>query len=319
MLTIRIENISVTYWLWKWSENDFKKPISFAIENARVEFKFIKVGSMEKDRQVAMNGEVRIFLDSPSQQLLKGLSTIDGTYTQEAATYIHKIAEECVRRLGIYSRWALGLNWIISEISGIEIEDLFGEQTFGIPNVTWTLDGKEYKEFKPRLRKKRSRINPMFKSKNLLTPSKWQELQRFISRNPLPSNEIVELLRIRTRAAWHEKRVSTLETVALIEVVIRHKIQRIAMEKGISKKKIENIEDDVTLSVLLNLLLPMFLNKYENQKYWKYINDLDNLRKLRNQIMHKNIPEEKLDTEKVYRGVVAAIKIVSFLERKFPD
>jgi len=101
--------------------------------------------------------------------------------------------------------------------------------------------------------------------------------------------------------------------------VVRNKIQKVAIKKGVSKTRIENIEDEIGLSILLNVLLPMALAKGENRRYKKYINDLDKLRKLRNNIMHKNIPEETMDKDIVYKGVVAAIKIVSFLEKKFPD
>ena len=320
MLLIRIENVSVDYHLWRWDEDDFEKPVSFQIQNARVEFNFIRDKLLaQEDRQWAMKGNIKIFVDKPPKELLTGLSTASGGNAREAAQYIYDIAQECLHRLIVYSRWGIGLDSILDYTSRLRFEDLFGEDIFGGTRIFWTLDGEKYRDFRPTLKKTRSKINPLFKSKNLLTPSKWAGLQKFILENPLPSKEMEELLRIRSKVAWNEKRIPTLETAALVEVVVRNKIQEVAIRKGVSKTRIENIEDEIGLSILLNVLLPMALTKGKYRRYRKYINDLDKLRKLRNKIMHKNIPEETMDKETVYKGVVAAIKIVSFLKNKFPD
>ena len=52
------------------------------------------------------------------------------------------------------------------------------------------------------------------------------------------------------------------------------------------------------------------------KKYKKYLDNLDSLRKIRNKIMHENIQEKEIDLNAVKRGVNAAIKITTLLEKK---
>ncbi len=191
MLLVRIVNVSVDYWLWKWDESDFKKPVSFQIQNARVEFNFIRDDLLaQEDRQLVMKGNIKIFVDKPPKELLTGLSTVSGKNAQEAAQYIYDIAQECLHRLLLYSRWGIGLDNILDYTSRLRFEDLFREDIWSGTRISWTLDEEEYRDFRPVLKKTRSRINSLFRSKNLLTPSKWAGLQEFILENPLPRKEM---------------------------------------------------------------------------------------------------------------------------------
>ena len=130
-------------------------------------------------------------------------------------------------------------------------------------------------------------------------------------------DQLNELLRIKSKARWREKRIPTIETAALMEITIRNKVQLLLQRQGQSKKKIDAADDELGFSMLLNVLLPLALTKGELARYKKHIDELDALRKVRNDIMHRNIPESSIDGTVVLRGIEAAIKITQFLERKY--
>jgi len=68
--------------------------------------------------------------------------------------------------------------------------------------------------------------------------------------------------------------------------------------------------------MLLNAFLPIVLTRSELSRYKKYIDDLDALRRVRNNIMHRNVLESSIDRGVVTRGIEAAIKITQFLDKK---
>jgi len=62
--------------------------------------------------------------------------------------------------------------------------------------------------------------------------------------------------------------------------------------------------------------LPMMLNKGELKKMKKHIGKFDRLRKIRNDIVHKNLKEEFINKKAVSDGINAGIKIIEFLKDK---
>lgn len=199
-------------------------------------------------------------------------------------------------------------------------EEMFGKEGFILAktHVYWRYGSGKFRPFKPKIKMPKRKINPIFKSKYLLTTKKWQKITDFAKGSTsILGKEIEELLRIKSKVRWREKRIPVIETAALMETMIKNKIQIALERQGQSKEKIEDSNKDVGFSVLINFLLPLVLTKSEVGKYKKYINNLDKLRKIRNDIMHKNIQDKDIDQGQVILGIQAAIKITQMLSKKF--
>ena len=149
-----------------------------------------------------------------------------------------------------------------------------------------------------------------------MSVDKWTKFKKYLSSAPELSQNIVELVRIKSKVEWNEKRIPTIETAALMEVIIRNTATIALKNRGISNKKIKHINDEAGLSILLNMLLPLILTKSETEKYKVYLDHLDALRGIRNKIMHGNLPEKDIDLEVVKKGINAAIEITLLLEKK---
>jgi len=153
-------------------------------------------------------------------------------------------------------------------------------------------------------------------SKNLLSVDKWIKFKKYLSSAPKLSQNIVELVKIKSKVEWNEKRIPTIEASALIEVVIRNAATNALKNQGVSRRKIKNTNDEAGLSILLNMLLPLILTRKEMGANKLYLAHLDALRNVRNKIMHENLPEKDIDLEVVEKGINAAIEITLLLEKK---
>lgn len=182
-------------------------------------------------------------------------------------------------------------------------------------NVFWRTGGSEFTPFTLK-KKQESTINPIFQSQNLLSPKKWIEFGKYLVSAPELSPNIVELVRIKSKVDWKERRIPTIETAALMEVVIRNAVTTALKNQGVSNTKIKGANDEAGLSILLNMLVPLILKKEEVAKYKTYLDQLDALRTVRNKIMHENLPEQSIDLDVVKNGISAAIEITLLLERK---
>jgi len=87
-------------------------------------------------------------------------------------------------------------------------DDIFHDRMFvQTTHAFWRLGSTTFVPFLPRARKRTRRINPVFKSKYLITPKKWIKLGQYVRSDPHLTEEIQELVRIRTHVAWRQKRV----------------------------------------------------------------------------------------------------------------
>ncbi|MFA6534269.1 MAG: hypothetical protein WCT37_03790 [Patescibacteria group bacterium] len=305
--------------LWKWNEQDYKKSIKFFIDEAEVDFKFtlenFYSGKNLPKIQMPLRGSFTFTINNPPQEFLAGLKNSNEINTQETAKKLYILYEKAFKKLVIYGRWIAKLP-NVSEMTKNSFNEIFYQKKsrFGV-SIFWHLNNERPRLFKFKKRK-RLGINPLFKSKNLLTSKKWDKIRNFASTNEELSSELIELINIKAKVNWGDKRIPAIETAALMEVVIKNKMQVLLNSQGQSKKKIKDLNDKIGLSVLLNVVLPLALTKLEMKKYKKYIDALDSLRKVRNDIMHENILEEEIDLQKIKEGVNAAIKILLLLNAK---
>jgi hypothetical protein len=320
-LNIALQDVDApSFFLWKWTKEDYDKLIRFTIDEVSITFRFT-LDSLYKDnkklpeRQMPMHGLFVFTIKNPPPEFLEGLKNPDGKNAEEAAQKIFNLYEKALNKVTLYGRWVTKLTSITDGIRTYYDDMFFGRGILPRKHVYWRLNNQEWKPFEIKPKKKRG-INPIFKSKNLLTPKKWERINKFAVSNKELGREIEELVRIKSKVDWGTKRIPTIEIAALIEVIIRNKVQILLEKHGQSRRKIDNVNDETSLSVFLNVVLPLILSKTEMKKHKKYIDALDLLRKTRNDIMHRNISENEINLETVKKGVEAAIKITQLLNVK---
>ncbi len=319
MLKITLEEISVPMLtVWKWSEGDFKNGLKFSTDDAKIEFYILPDKySLERglrDRETFLNGRIVIEIENPEKNLLNGLVDSNSANSSRSAEKIHEIYKAVFQYVTFLCRWHGNLQYLFDG-QGTSFHDLFYDDALSSSRVMWSLNNGRENLFK--LKKGKSRkISPIFKSKNLLTKQRWDKIRGAALRGELISNELQELIKIKGKANWGEKRIPIVETAALMEVVLNNKVRLFLQDKGQSKTKIDSIEKEIGFSILINLFLPSLLAKSEFKKYRRHINDLDALRKIRNDIMHKNAKEANINQDIALRGINAAIKITSILDKK---
>lgn len=312
MLFIKANHLFIpsVFFLWRWTENDHSVPLQIDLdENIKVDF-FIEYDDMSKiiDRKFAMNSNLAIYVKNPKQSLLDSFSN----NSDEAAQFIYSCYAETIRRFVLYAR--ISLNTVSILDGNVTFGDLYQERYF--KNFSWSTDGSNYKPF-VYTPKKIVGINPLFKSKNLISPKVWKRLQVSFKKIALPSKETEELLRFKTKAQWNEKRIAIVESVAIIELLIRSKVGNIIGSKGFNIKRLDELKKDIGLSVLLNIAIPSALTKAELSKYSKYIKDVDKLNSIRNKVMHENLENKLVDKDLVIKGISSSIKLLQFLNKKF--
>jgi hypothetical protein len=320
MLEILLKDVSIPFFvLWKWTEDDYKKGLSFKIGDWTSTFHFVAgtfSSGKPNDRQWPLYGNVLFSVPNPTPEFLEGLKHPRSKNAIAAAQKIHDAYRNCLQRLVSLCRWTIDLSNIIDQSEDSLERLLKGQSILGESHVSWRMGQGSFVPFAPEIPKQRG-INPLFKSRNLLTASKWEKVIESGRKGVVIDDQLNELLRIKSKARWREKRIPTIETAALMEITIRNKVQLLLQRQGQSKKKIDAADDELGFSMLLNVLLPLALTKGELARYKKHIDKLDALRKVRNDIMHRNIPESSIDGTVVLRGIEAAIKITQFLEKKF--
>jgi hypothetical protein len=190
--------------------------------------------------------------------------------------------------------------------------DLFEGKFQRQTNVSWSLDGETFTPFnyKPKTGRK---INPIYRSEALIKPADWVRLQRAISRQQMPPVEVSELLKLRSKVQWNEKRVSIVESAAIIEMALKNVVSNALLQRGVSKARLDSLREEAGLSIFLNFMLPLGLSNATYKRVLPLIHKIDKLRKLRNQIMHENLPEQDIDTEQAYEGVDSCVNLIMYL------
>jgi glycogen synthase len=99
-----------------------------------------------------------------------------------------------------------------------------------------------------------------------------------------------------------------LELFIFCETFIVEILKQIKISKGITNKKIKNI--DIPISYLLNIELPLVLNEFDES--WKtVINNIDLVRSIRNKIVHDNYKptrDEAINSANYVRAFVGKVK-----------
>lgn len=317
MLHIKINNIAVPFVLTGWNKKDMLTPLRISEADWIAELYILPDiirNEFPPNNQILVHGNIEVYIQKPEDWLLDGINQKSPDEIMRAAKYIYDIYIESMRRAVVYARMNLNLQNILEMNSSFY--DLFEDHPFSSKKVEWRVEKATLKTFSFEIPKS-NEINPLFKEDKLVSPEKWRSLQKFIDKNHLPSKEVEELLRLKQKTAWNEKRIATIESAIIIEFILSKKIQKILTVQGVSQNKIKEMKREIGMSISLNLIIPLSISKKEYEKQKSCIEKIDKLRKVRNEIIHESLKESSIELKTVSEGIDSAIQLISFLDIKF--
>ena len=195
------------------------------------------------------------------------------------------------------------------------ITNFFSDGVSSRGQVEWSVDGKTFMPFRPKLAKPRGR-NPLYTSAQLITPLRWLQMQRAADNGGFPEGELLELYRIRGKAGWRQLSAAAIEASIISETLLRAYGLKALKESGFSNSKLKRLRDELTFNNLLNIVLPLSLGKADLRRLESAIDAVDRLRGIRNDLVHGNIVQKDVEGPQVEQGIDGAIKLVRFLQAK---
>lgn len=100
-----------------------------------------------------------------------------------------------------------------------------------------------------------------------------------------------------------------LELFTMIEVIVFKTLTDIKLKRGVSKKKLEDFKKSITISYMLNVELPMFIDNISTEDR-KTIGQIDKIRRIRNSIVHENKIVTKEEGEFAFEAINKFIDII---------
>jgi hypothetical protein len=317
MLHVKITKIATPFVLNAWTEQDFENPLKITTPAWRTELFLIADGlglGGLSNLSLLVYGTLEIYIDNPEEWLIAGLNQNTPDETSRAANFIFDIYKENMRQAVAYERMALDLHNIFEMNS--RFDEIFDTNHFSMVRAQWAIDTGTLQEFSFAIPRTNER-HPVFQDDKLVSPAKWLQLQNFIDQNPPPSKEIEELLRLKQKTAWNEKRIAAIESATIIEFILRKKVEGVLTSQGVSQNRIKDIKKEIGMSILLNLLIPLSISREEYEAQKVNIEKVDKLRKVRNEVIHDGLEEGSIDPLTVADGINSAINLISFLNSKF--
>lgn len=110
---------------------------------------------------------------------------------------------------------------------------------------------------------------------------------------------------------YEEYNLSILESFIALEFFILNYLYEQKLAKGISKNKLKEYKTEVSISYMLNIELPMFIEDLDQNKR-QLLGEVDKVRKYRNDIVHNGKKVSKKDAE---FSISAVEKLFILLEK----
>jgi hypothetical protein len=299
---------------WKWKKEDYETPLFFPLDRAKGYLYLDPYDPGKRDREIVWDALLQIKFSPVPSKLVKGL-TSKSTQAREVADKLYSYYVEVYDKFEAISRTAGNIKNLLSDLR-TSYDEFFKEGRFSIERVMWWIDKDTPKAFEPKLIKDRRRINPLFKKEQIITKIKWVKMQSAIENGAYPSEELLELLRIRSKLEWRQRKIATIESAILIETILRDYGEQVLQFLGLSKNKLKSLRDEMSFNTVLNIVLPLSLTKPEHTKVDKHLKSVDLLRRVRNDVVHGNITESEIDETKVRAGIEGALVLVEFLRKK---
>jgi len=318
-LIIRKRLNEPSFGVWKWTEADHKQPLQFHLDGATTRI-YVEPGRIReneplRDLQLVMYLQFELIFDGAPQEYIKALRSRGAKATQFAYRIYDYFVETLSRFEGV-----LRVSGKVRHLMSFDTPSIYGfYETGGFgwrEEVTWQVDDQDPQVFRPPLGNRPRGKNPLFKHPQLVTSDKWTRMQRDIDANRLPSDEILQLHRLAGKVYPKDKRIPVVEAAILIESKLKVYAEAILPDKGFTKSKIKDLKDELTFNSVLNLVLPLTLNKTDLKRVNKWRPHIDRIRKLRNDIVHNDLTDEAISEKEVLDGLNAAVDLFEFIEDK---
>ena len=156
-------------------------------------------------KKCGVGGHIANTLLAPAPKNLKGTKT-SGKQSIEVANQIYSYYREVIEKFEGLIRTTANVKYLMPNESPMEMESFFGDDRFHGEEVTWWVDSQTPVTFRPKITGSRQQFNPLFKRDQLIDRNKWTKMQKALELNEYPSDEMMELLRIRSQLAWRRKK-----------------------------------------------------------------------------------------------------------------
>jgi hypothetical protein len=299
---------------WKWSKADYATPLVFQLHGVRANLTLDGSGLLERDRNVILNARLILEFTNASPEFVCGLKTT-GKHSLRSAEVIYAYYIQVFEQFEGVLRTSGGVASLMQE-SPMSIETFFEKEPITSNGCQWYESGDNPKPFNLKITRNRRSLNPLFLNEQIITTAKWKKLQLAIDKQAFPDPEMMELLRLRSRLRWRQKKIPTIEAAILIETILREYAEKVLLKLGFSKNRVKGLRDELTFNTFLNIVLPLSLTRSEATKIEDQIRKVDVLRKIRNDLVHGNIREEDIDEKNVRYGIEGALTVVAFIRRK---
>lgn len=293
---------------WKWKKADHDVPLTLRLPMATAQFYVDEDSYSHRGISVMPRGRIDLVFDPAPHYLLNGIKANTSAASRDAAALIHHCYSEALLKLEALLMSAGRVRYFMG-MGLSSIDTLYRD------GVEWATDGGHFTKFEPRLAKRRGR-NPLYKSEQLVTPSRWKDMQEAWDEGDVPDGELLELYRIRAKAGWRELRVATIEASIVSETLLRSYAIEVLKKNGFSNTRLKRLRDEMTFNNLLNVVLPLSLKKSDLKRLQPAISSVDRLRALRNDLVHGNITQKDVDPKDVETGIDGAIALVRFMQTK---
>jgi len=301
---------------WKWADEDYRaNPLSFTLPRSKGRI-FLDpgtpIGSRFREREPVLHAVMEFTFSPPPERLLRGLRLRSGMLAKEAAETIYR----CY--VALYNEFETVLR-TAGQMRNMPVEEpeslatFFEKSRIMTEMVSWRIDGGPETVFEPRIETHRRRLNPLFKSEQILTLAKWKNLQKTIDQKQDTAPEYLELLRIRSKLEWHQEKIAAIEAAVLVEALLRKYAIETLKKSGMSANRIKTVKDEITLNALINIVLPLSLSTTRRSRLDAHVGAVDALRRVRNDIVHGNINETQIDHAVVRDGIDGALVLIEEL------
>lgn len=303
--------------LWNWEKDDYKSPLIMKPEeNTDIKLFLQPLTGNLKKLESFIKGQLEIEFHSPSKALVRGLKSATGKNSKFAAEKIYNFYATFFQRFEVLLLTTGNVKNLMIFEGPKSLESFYdsGLEIFG-SKVTWYNDKEGPFNFRPRIAKDRRKRLAVFRAPQLITTKKWGEIQQSINNAKPISAEIIELLKIRAKTLWRDKKTPLLESAILIETLLRDYVRTKLLARGYSKNKINDLKDEFTFNNVLNLIFPTTLTNGQLIKIQKSIDQVNTLRKLRNDVIHGEKGESEIDGNIVINGIEGALRIFSHISK----
>lgn len=301
------------FWTGYWSDDLEKIPLKISYNNYEVNY-YIK-----KDERPVNN-----YIDiSPIQYMIITINETDILYNEllksiisiETWKKLYSIYEKIIKKVSLlfYKVW----NFEYLNYRTWYVWSFLSNNHFLISDgykLELSINGIDYKKVMfeeiKKIPKNKNTRNPMYSDEALLTKEKWEKMQKKSDIDILEQENILKLLKLKSRVLLWD-RFSLLEASIILEILFWNITKNKFNEIWISNKKIKDLELELTFNLILNTYLPLILNKINYSKYKDDLNNINTLRWIRNNIVHKNLT--KIDKDLWVKWINSGIKLYEFL------